>query len=155
MYRNFCYLCNTEKLTRPCPTCGKPTCKDCMKTFPFSNSVCLECASGVKTRLAGIKNDEEIFWSLFLESFSGILIPSSIVEMSLMIRGKNNNTVWVNPALYCLLELAITMLPGRKQINHRLIFGIYYIRNAHDRTPDSQYLRKIIISFQSSGHIKF
>jgi hypothetical protein len=61
MYKNFCYLCNAEKLTRPCPTCGKPACKDCMKSFPFSNSVCLECASGVKTRLAGIRNDEEIF----------------------------------------------------------------------------------------------
>jgi hypothetical protein len=61
MYTNFCYLCNTEKLTRPCSTCGKPTCKECTKNFPFSNSVCLECASGVKTRLAGIRSDEEIF----------------------------------------------------------------------------------------------
>jgi hypothetical protein len=32
-----------------------------MKSFPFSASVCLECAAGVKTRLAGIRKDEEIF----------------------------------------------------------------------------------------------
>jgi hypothetical protein len=32
-----------------------------MKDFPFSTSICLECAAGVKTGLAGIRKDEEIF----------------------------------------------------------------------------------------------
>lgn len=57
----FCYLCNTETVTKACPTCGKPTCKNCMKDFPFSNSVCLECAADVKTGLGGTRKDEDIF----------------------------------------------------------------------------------------------
>jgi hypothetical protein len=32
-----------------------------MKSFPFSPNVCLECAAGVKTGLAGIRKDEELF----------------------------------------------------------------------------------------------
>jgi hypothetical protein len=32
-----------------------------MKDFPFSASVCLECAAGIKTGLGGIRKDEEIF----------------------------------------------------------------------------------------------
>jgi hypothetical protein len=50
-----------EAFTKPCPKCGRPTCKNCMKSFPFSASVCLECATGVKTGLGGIRKDEEIF----------------------------------------------------------------------------------------------
>ena len=31
-----------------------------MKSFPFSVSVCVECGSGVRTGLGGIRKDEEI-----------------------------------------------------------------------------------------------
>lgn len=58
---SFCYLCNMKTLTKPCPTCNKPTCKNCMKDFPFSDSACLDCATGIKTGLGGTRKDEEIF----------------------------------------------------------------------------------------------
>jgi hypothetical protein len=58
---SFCYLCNMKTLTKPCPTCNKPTCKNCMKDFPFSDSACLECAASIKTGLGGTRKDEEIF----------------------------------------------------------------------------------------------
>ncbi|MFI5424174.1 MAG: hypothetical protein ACHQXG_05225, partial [Nitrososphaerales archaeon] len=61
MEKNFCYLCNTEGSTISCPKCERPTCKRCMKSFPFSEDLCLECASTVKTGLAGLRKDEEIF----------------------------------------------------------------------------------------------
>ena len=62
LHMGFCYLCNTETVTKPCPKCSKPTCKNCMKNFPFSNSsVCLECAADVKTGLGGTRKDEDIF----------------------------------------------------------------------------------------------
>jgi len=61
VFLSFCYLCNMEAFTKHCPKCGRPTCKNCMKSFPFSASVCLECATGVKTGLGGIRKDEEIF----------------------------------------------------------------------------------------------
>jgi hypothetical protein len=57
----LCYLCNAETPTKPCPECGNPTCKNCMKGFPFSESLCIECAAKVKTGLAGTRKDEEIF----------------------------------------------------------------------------------------------
>jgi hypothetical protein len=44
-----------------CPNCKKPVCKHCLKTFPFSESICLECSNQVKTGLGGIRKDEEIF----------------------------------------------------------------------------------------------
>jgi predicted amidophosphoribosyltransferase len=50
-----------EALTKSCPKCDRPTCKNCMKSFPFSHSLCIECAAGVKTGLGGIRKDEEIF----------------------------------------------------------------------------------------------
>jgi hypothetical protein len=58
---HFCYLCNSTTFVKICPTCGRPACKNCMKSFPFSPNVCLECAAGVKTGLAGIRKDEELF----------------------------------------------------------------------------------------------
>ena len=58
---SFCYICNMEALTKSCPKCDRPTCKNCMKSFPFSHSLCIECAAGVKTGLGGIRKDEEIF----------------------------------------------------------------------------------------------
>ncbi|MGA8915050.1 MAG: hypothetical protein WB474_03565 [Nitrososphaeraceae archaeon] len=54
-------MCNTEGSTISCPKCERPTCKRCMKSFPFSEDLCLECASTVKTGLAGLRKDEEIF----------------------------------------------------------------------------------------------
>jgi hypothetical protein len=32
-----------------------------MKSFPFSEDLCTECASNVRTGLAGMRKDEEIF----------------------------------------------------------------------------------------------
>jgi hypothetical protein len=57
----LCYICNTRTASAPCPQCSRPTCKKCMKDFPFSASVCLECAAGIKTGLGGVRKDEEIF----------------------------------------------------------------------------------------------
>jgi hypothetical protein len=61
MEKSICYLCNSTTFVKICPTCSRPACKNCMKSFPFSANVCLECAVGVKTGLAGIRKDEEIF----------------------------------------------------------------------------------------------
>ena len=47
--------------TKDCPKCSRPTCKNCMKSFPFSSALCLECASEIKTGLAGTRKDEEMF----------------------------------------------------------------------------------------------
>jgi hypothetical protein len=50
-----------ETTTKECPNCGKPVCKECMKSFPFSEDICIECASKVKAGLGGLRKDEEIF----------------------------------------------------------------------------------------------
>ena len=61
MKNNICTLCNTETSTKECPNCGKPVCKECVKSFPFSEDLCIECASKVKAGLGGMRKDEEIF----------------------------------------------------------------------------------------------
>lgn len=61
MEKNYCYICNNLTSTAPCPKCDRPTCKECMKSFPFSEDLCSECASTVRTGLAGLRKDEEIF----------------------------------------------------------------------------------------------
>ena len=48
-----------EALTKSCPKCDRPTCKNCMKSFPFSIASVFN--AGVNTRLGGIRKDEEIF----------------------------------------------------------------------------------------------
>jgi len=58
----LCYICNTRTSTMSCPECKKPVCKQCTRDFPFSASLCLECAASVKTGLGGVRKDgEEIF----------------------------------------------------------------------------------------------
>lgn len=57
----YCYICNEIALSKECPGCNKPVCKNCMKSFPFSDSLCFECASNVKVRLGGLREDEEVF----------------------------------------------------------------------------------------------
>jgi len=57
-----CYICNTRTANQNCVECKKPVCKKCTKDFPFSESLCLECAVGVKTGLGGMRKDKgEIF----------------------------------------------------------------------------------------------
>jgi hypothetical protein len=57
----LCYICNTRAASQSCPQCNRPVCKKDTKDFPFSKSLCLECAAGVKTGLGGVRKDEEIF----------------------------------------------------------------------------------------------
>ena len=61
MKGKICSLCNSQTTTRECPSCGRPVCKECMKSFPFSEDICVECASKVKAGLGGMRKDEEIF----------------------------------------------------------------------------------------------
>jgi hypothetical protein len=58
---NLCYICNSKTGGKLCPVCNRPVCKNCLKGFPFSESLCLECAKEIKTGLGGIRKDEEIF----------------------------------------------------------------------------------------------
>lgn len=58
----LCYICDKRTAALECPDCRRPVCKKCTKDFPFSASVCLECAAGVKTGLGGVRKDTgEIF----------------------------------------------------------------------------------------------
>ena len=61
MKNNICSLCNSQTSTKECPNCGKPVCKECSKSFPFSEDICIECAANVKSGLGGMRKDEEIF----------------------------------------------------------------------------------------------
>lgn len=58
---NLCYICNSKAASKLCPVCNRPVCKGCMKNFPFSESLCLECSREIKTGLGGVRKDEEIF----------------------------------------------------------------------------------------------
>jgi hypothetical protein len=61
MKNKICSLCNLQTSTKDCPNCGKPVGKECMKSFPFSEDICIECASKVKAGLGGIREGEEVF----------------------------------------------------------------------------------------------
>lgn len=58
---NLCYICNLNTTGKFCPACNRPVCKNCLKAFPFSESLCLECSREIKTGLGGVRKDEEIF----------------------------------------------------------------------------------------------
>jgi hypothetical protein len=58
---NLCYICNTRKEAMACPSCNRPVCKICMKSFPFSENLCIDCATQIKTGLGGMRKDEDIF----------------------------------------------------------------------------------------------
>jgi hypothetical protein len=58
---NLCYICNLKAASKLCPVCNRPVCKGCMKNFPFSESLCLECSREIRTGLGGVRKDEEIF----------------------------------------------------------------------------------------------
>lgn len=58
---DVCFICHAKTSAKPCSVCGRPVCGSCIKNFPFSPSACVECASSMRTGLAGMRKDEEIF----------------------------------------------------------------------------------------------
>jgi cystathionine beta-lyase family protein involved in aluminum resistance len=61
IFMDVCFICYSKASAKPCSVCGRPVCGSCIKNFPFSASTCIECASSIRTGLAGLRKDEEVF----------------------------------------------------------------------------------------------